>query len=50
MVEAVDFISIPYTPDLSQAGIRRACQQLALERLPKDEDPLEGSMSIPPQK
>ena len=42
MVEAVDFISIPYTPDLSQAGIRRACQQLALERLPKDEDPLEG--------
>jgi hypothetical protein len=42
MVEAADFISIPYTPDLSQAGIRRACQQLALERLPKDKDPLEG--------
>lgn len=42
MVEAADFISIPYTPDLSQAGIRRACQLLALDRLQKDEDPLTG--------
>jgi hypothetical protein len=40
MVETADFISIPYTPDLSQAGIRRACQRLALERLASDEDSL----------
>jgi hypothetical protein len=42
MLEATDFISIPYTPDLSQAGIRRACQRLVLEAQPRDEDPLES--------
>jgi hypothetical protein len=42
MLEAADFISIPFTPDLSQAGIRRACQRLALNKLPTDEDRLAG--------
>ncbi len=42
MLDVADFISIPYTPDLSQAGIRRACQGLALEAQPGDEDPIAG--------
>jgi hypothetical protein len=31
VLEVPDFISIAYTPDLSQAGIRRACQRLVME-------------------
>ena len=42
MLQENDFISIPYTPDLSQAGIRRACQRYVLEAPPEAEDPLEG--------
>jgi hypothetical protein len=42
VLEDDDFISIPYTPDLSQAGIRRACQRYVLETSPGDEDPLAG--------
>ena len=38
VLDVGDFISIPYTPDLSQAGIRRACQRLVLEAQPADED------------
>jgi hypothetical protein len=40
MLAVTDFISLPYTPDLSQAGIRRACQRLALKTLPGNEDRL----------
>jgi hypothetical protein len=42
MLAEDDFITIPYTPDLSQAGIRRACQRLVLEAQPESRDPLEG--------
>jgi hypothetical protein len=42
MLAEVDFITIPYSPDLSQAGIRRACQRLALEAQPESKDPLEA--------
>jgi hypothetical protein len=46
MLEATDFISIPYSADLSQAGIRRACQRFVLEAPPGDEDPLESLFQI----
>jgi hypothetical protein len=46
MLEATDFILLPYTPDLSQAGIRRACQRLVLEATPMEADPLVGLLQV----